>query len=137
VLSSFVQSRLFGFDAGGSAIRTLLDIGVLTAMVAMFLALVGKQARWLQTMIAMTGVGTLLSVLDILVRTLLATPALSVLMTSWELLGLILVLLTFGRILQQALETGIFAGMALTFAIIVATLSVATLFVDMTPPTGK
>jgi len=132
-LISFAQLLQLKVDAANSLLQVALHVGVVSAMVAIFLAIAGKSTRWLQTMIALTGVGALLSIADLAMMFVLSMPGISILLSSWQLLTVVLVLLLFGRILQQALESGLGMGMALAFAILVASESVSSVFVEIAP----
>jgi hypothetical protein len=133
ILIGFGQLWQLKVGLASSAIQIAVHVVMLAAMVAIFLALAGKPTRWLQTMIALTGVGTLMSVIDLGMTLILSMPGISILLSSWQLLSIVLALVLFGRILQQALETGLVMGMALTFAILVAAESVTALFIDVAP----
>lgn len=118
-LASGVQIGMMGWNVPSVVLLLLFDLALQAAWLWGLLTFFAYRARFLQTMAAFIGVGTLLAMLDIVVTLVSGlfgvtdeTPG-----NPWPWLHLALLLLMLGRILQQALERSLFMGMMLTFVI--------------------
>jgi len=129
--TGFMQVRLMGYRVLSSCIVVLVDLGMTALMLGMVLSLMSKRARWLQTLTALLGVGTLLGILDIVVRVVMLWSGVSAESPTWGLTRLLLLLVVVGHVYQQALESGLMVGMSLTLAIAILTESVTTVFVPL------
>ena len=118
-------SFLIEFDALQAMLRSLLDSAISLGFIYLLLLAVNKRARSLQTMVAVLGVGTLLSILSL--PLLLALPAPR---SAVGLAGIILYALFFwhitilGHIFRHALSVSIPAGLIISFAYVITVLSV-------------
>jgi hypothetical protein len=125
---SFVQVHVFHYSLVVGVTRVIVDFAMQAAWVALLLGLFSRLQRFPQTFSAMLGVGVLLAALDLLVQSVLmlvgADRSLGV---EWVLLHLVVVVLVVGRILMQALDRGLFTGMALVLAMIISTETVTKL----------
>src|SRR5690606_22112814 len=95
------------------------------------LAFFGRRQRFIQTITATLGVGTLILLLDIGMRgAQLAFAFGDELSGNWLLLRFMIIALVMGRIFMHALDRGLITGMALTVAIIYSTEAVAHLMLN-------
>jgi hypothetical protein len=106
----------------------LVDVAMRFAWLALLLVFFSRFQRFPQTLSALFGVGIILAAIDLLVSSvLLFTGASRDLTVEWNLLQLIVVALVVGRILMQAIDRGLFTGIALVLAMLLSTDAVATL----------
>jgi len=126
VAASFIQVHLFDLRLRTAVLIIAVDVAMLSSWLWLVLAFFGRRQRFVQTITAVLGVGVLLSLLDIFVRSvqLLMGPAPN-LPDYWLLLRFLAIALIMGRIFMQALDRGLFTGMALTVAIVYSTEAVA------------
>jgi hypothetical protein len=135
--TSFVQARLFHFKAGAAVLMIGIDVLMLAAWLWGVLAFFGRRERFMQTATAALGMGVLLSLLDIVVRSvLLAGGPSDVGPQSWALLSFVAFALILGRIFMHALERSLLTGMALTVAIVYSTHAVVQLAIDRLASNG-
>jgi hypothetical protein len=110
------------------ASRTLVSLMFVVYAASGWAVLVffSRRQRFIQTMTAVLGIGTLLALMDLLVRTtqLIAAPAASVPL-GWLFMKLIIMSLVIGRIFMLAIDRGLLTGVALTLAIVFSTDAVA------------
>jgi len=115
------QVALLGWNVRSAALLVVIDVLMVCAWVWSLLALFGRRERFMQTITAIFGAGALLTAFDLLIggTELVLTGSIRS-PDEWVLLRLFIVLLVLGRILQQALERGLFVGMMLTFAMTIS-----------------
>jgi hypothetical protein len=131
VAASFIQVQLLDLR-----LRTVVVIVVVDAIMMILwpwavLAFFRRSERFTQTLTAMLGVGVLLALADIAVRSaqiLLAGPAQEPYI-AWLFLRFVALALIQGRIFMHALDQGLLTGMALTVAIAYSAGAVAQLIV--------
>jgi hypothetical protein len=120
VAVSIVQLALLEEPPATWFVFVVLDPLLLAGWTYGLLRLFGREARFLQTAAAIFGTGALLGLCLFLPVQFLVTAAgvgPESVTAGLAALGLVVVFaLVTGRILQSALETGLFAGMALAFA---------------------
>lgn len=121
LMVSAVQSMMRGWDASTTLVLLVLDIGMQAVWLWALLVFFAKRSRFLQTFSAFMGVNALLTVMDIAVTAVQALLGMATtdVANPWHMVSLCIMLLTLGRILQQALERGSFLCMALTLVIMV------------------
>jgi hypothetical protein len=130
VSTSFVQVQLFDLRVRTAMLIIAVDVVMLLGWLWMVLAFFGRSQRFVQTITAILGVGTLLGLLDILVRAIqLAMGPADNLPDNWLLLRFLAIALIMGRIFMHALDRGLITGMALTVAILYSTEFVAQLMI--------
>jgi hypothetical protein len=130
VSTSFVQVQLFDLRLRTAILIIAVDVVMLLGWLWMVLAFFGRSQRFVQTITAILGVGTLLGLLDILVRAIqLAMGPADNLPDNWLLLRFLAIALIMGRIFMHALDRGLITGMALTVAILYSTEFVAQLMI--------
>lgn len=128
--TSFIQVQLFDLRLRTAVLIIAVDVVMLLGWLWVVLAFFGRQQRFMQTMTAVVGVGTLLGCLDILVRgAQLALGPAENLPDNWLLLRFLAIALIMGRIFMHALDRGLITGMALTVAILYSTEAVAQLMI--------
>jgi hypothetical protein len=128
VSTSFIQVQLFNLQLRTATLIIVVDVVMLLGWLWVVLAFFGRRQRFVQTITAVLGVGTLLGSLDILVRSMqLAMGPADNLPDYWLLLRFFAIALIMGRIFMHALDRGLITGMALTVAIIYSTEGVAQL----------
>lgn len=126
VLTSFIQVQLFDLRLRSAVLIIAVDVVMLLGWLWSVLAFFGRRQRFVQTITAVLGVGTLLGCLDIVVRSFqLALGPADSLPANWLLLRFCAIALIMGRIFMHALDRGLITGMALTVAIIYSTEEVA------------
>jgi hypothetical protein len=126
VTLEFIEVRLFHWSPTAALLIIGVDILMLTLWLWLVLAFFGRRQRFVQTITATLGVGSLILLLDIVVRAVqLASGFGQELNQGWLLLRLTALALVMGRIFMHALERGLLTGMALTIAIIYSTDEVA------------
>jgi hypothetical protein len=125
-LSGCAQVLLMGWDLRSTLLLVLIDTVMLCGWVWAVLVFFSRRQRFIQTMTAVLGIGTLLAILDLFVRTtqLLIAPGASVPL-GWLLAKLIIMSLVLGRIFMLAIDAGLLTGIALTLAIVFSTDAVA------------
>jgi hypothetical protein len=130
VSTNFVQVRLFDLRLRTAALLIAVDVAMLLGWLWVVLAFFGRRQRFVQTITAVLGVGTLLVCVDIAVRAAqLAIEPADSLPPSWLLLRFLAIALIMGRIFMHALDKGLITGMALTVAIVYSTDAVAHLMI--------
>lgn len=127
---SFIHVRVLHYSFSHSVAMVIIDITMLITWLLFLLAFFSRMQRFAQTFNALLGVGILLGVLDLLVMGLLnAAGGGKSLAVEWALMKLILLALVIGRILTQAIDRGMFTGVALVFAILLSTDAVVDLVI--------
>lgn len=130
VSTNFIQVQLFDLRLRTAVLIIAVDVVMLLAWLWVVLAFFGRSQRFVQTITAVVGVGTLLGCLDILVRAAqLAMGPADNLPDNWLLLRFLAIALIMGRIFMHALDRGLITGMALTVAIVYSTEAVAQLMI--------
>lgn len=130
VATSFIQVHLFDLRLRTAVVIIAVDVVMMTGWLWLVLSFFGRSQRFVQTMTAVLGVGALLAVLDIAVRSMqLALGSADNLPEPWLMLRFLAIALIMGRIFMHALDRGLFTGMALTIAIIFSTEAVAQMMV--------
>jgi hypothetical protein len=123
---SYIQVRWLGFTTFNSLLLTIIDIGVLMIWLTVVLSILGLRPRLTQALTAMLGVGSLLTLLDVVVVAISSFVGGSRgNLNIWDLMRLTAILLTYGRILATTTERSLFTGMALTFAMLVLVISIS------------
>lgn len=116
-----LQICVLGWDVRSALLLAAIDLAMLYAWVWGLLSFFGKRARFIQTITAVLGAGTLISLFYLLVSvTELALTGRMHSPEEWGLLRLIIALLVLGRILQQALDRGLMVGVMLTYAMLLS-----------------
>jgi hypothetical protein len=125
-LSGCAQVLLMGWDLRSTLLLVLIDTLMLGGWVWVVLMFFSRRQRFIQTMTAVLGIGTLLALMDLLVRTtqLLVAPTATVPL-GWLFMKLIIMSLVLGRIFMLAIDGGLLTGIALTLAIVFSTDAVA------------
>jgi len=119
---SAAQVMILGWDLRSALVLVVVDLSTLSLWVFGLLAFCNLRPRYLQTMTALLGVGSLITTLDIVSALLrLAIGAGGAAPQGWLLMRLMLVLLVLGRILQQASERSLFMCISLTLVIAITT----------------
>jgi hypothetical protein len=127
----FMSVRLFDLDLRATLIIVGVDVFMLSAWLYAVLAFFGRRQRFVQTITATLGVGVLLLLLDILMRTMqLWLGQGESLGGNWLFVRFMIIALVMGRIFMHALDRGLITGMALTIAIIYSTEAVAQLMLE-------
>lgn len=128
VAIALVQVRFMHYPLADGIALVLVDVGMQAAWLALVLVFFSRMQRFPQTLSALLGVGILLGALDLLVSSvLLFTHAARDLGYEWGLLKLVFMALVIGRILTQAIDRGLFTGIALVIAIVLSTEAVSDL----------
>lgn len=128
VVANFIQAQLFDLRLRTAILFIVVDVIMLLGWLWAVLAFFGRRQRFVQTIMAVLGVGTLVVMLDILVRAVQLMQAPSEdLPEYWLLLRLVIITLLMGRIFMHALDRGLVIGIALTIAIIYSTREVTHL----------
>jgi hypothetical protein len=128
VSTSFIQVQLFHLRLRTAVLIIAVDVVMLLGWLWVVLAFFGRRQRFVQTITAVLGVGTLMGLLDIIVRAIqLAMGPAENLPDNWVLLRFFAFALIMGRIFMHALDRGLITGMALTVAIVYSTEAVAQL----------
>ncbi|HKQ84130.1 MAG TPA: hypothetical protein VJS42_18175 [Steroidobacteraceae bacterium] len=128
VAIALVQVRFMHYSLFDGLALVLVDVGMQAAWLALLLVFFSRMQRFPQTLSAVLGVGILLGALDLLVSSiLLFTHAGRDLGYEWGLLKLVFMALVIGRIVTQAIDRGLFTGIALVIAIVLSTEAVSDL----------
>ncbi|HEX7011379.1 MAG TPA: hypothetical protein VF161_01460 [Steroidobacteraceae bacterium] len=135
VAAELVDVRLWNLNAREAIISTGVDVVMLAGWLWAVLAFFDRRQRFIQTLTATLGVGTLVLLLDIAVRFAQIGFGFGQGFTSeWVFARLMILALIMGRILMHALDRGLITGMALTVAIVYSTAAVAQLMLDGLAP---
>ena len=133
----FVGVRLFDLDLRAAFIFIGVDVLMLSAWLWLVLAFFGRRQRFVQTITAALGVGVLILMLDILMRSIQLRLGVSDSFAgNWLFIRFLIIALVMGRIFMHALDRGLATGMALTVAIIYSTEAVAQFALDNFPKSG-
>ena len=132
VASSFVQIQLLDLRLRTAFIIVGVDVAMMMLWLWVVLAFFGRSQRFIQTLTAMFGVGTLLASIDILVRLVQMAAGITSEnpSTLWLALRFFAIALIMGRIFMHALDRGLLTGMALTVAIVYSTGAVAQMIIS-------
>ena len=133
---SFVQARILRFPFASAGLLAALDLVFLAGVIALILSIRNKRERWLQTMAALLGVGTLIGLLDLAVSVAILSADSTGASIVWFLAKLAVILLIVGRILQHALDTRFLVGISLAYAILLIESFLVLLVPERTPVTG-
>ncbi|MDY6944155.1 MAG: hypothetical protein SXG53_00430 [Pseudomonadota bacterium] len=130
--TGFLRMRLFALDRTTSLLFICVDALMLGAWAWLVLAFFGRRQRFVQTITATLGVGLLVLLLDVTIRSAQLTLGWSdELSMNWLMLRFLLTALVLGRIFMLALDRGLITGIALTVAIIYSTQAVVQLMLDL------
>jgi hypothetical protein len=131
VVASFVQVQLLGLRLRTVVVVVAVDVIMMVLWPWLVLTFFDRSQRFMQTLTAMLGVGVLLAIVDIVVRSLqmlIAGPAEEP-YALWLVIRFLAAALILGRIFMHALDRGLFTGMALTVAIVYSAGAVAQIIV--------
>ncbi|MGD9842631.1 MAG: hypothetical protein AB7F79_04320 [Steroidobacteraceae bacterium] len=119
VMASAVQAAMRGWSAGATLLLLGIDLSMQAVWLWVLLAFFSQRERFLQTFTAFLGVNVLLTVLDVVITGLFGSLGMAVIGPNhpWPFVSLIIMLLSLGRVLQQALGRSLFLCMALTLVI--------------------
>jgi hypothetical protein len=121
----YLGVRAFGLSMRETIVLTAAPVIMLAIWSWSVLAFFGRRQRFVQTITAALGVGVLLVLLDIGVRTLQLSFGVPMSETSsWPFAYFFIFALVMGRIFMHALDRGLLTGIALTVAIIYSTAEV-------------
>ncbi len=127
--TGFLRMRLFTLDRPTALLFICIDALMLGAWLWLVLAFFGRRQRFVQTITATLGVGLLVMLLDVTIRsTQLALGWSDEVSTSWLRARFLLLALVLGRIFMLALDRGLITGIALTVAIFYSTYAVQLMF---------
>jgi hypothetical protein len=127
----FVGVRLFNLSLRAAVVFICVDVLMLTTWLWVVLAFFGRRQRFMQTMTATLGVGILILLLDIAMRSIqLAFGVGDDAAGNWLFARFLIIALVMGRIFMHALDRGLITGIALTVAIVYSTDAVAQLMLD-------
>lgn len=133
---SALQSWLL-FGPAGVVARTLADLVLLAAPLWLLLALLRRLPRYRQTLSALLGAGAVLSpfliALVVLKEPAATSQPLALLVWAGSVAVIVWYLLVVGCVLRAALETGLFAGVALALAYVLGSAAVLTSLFPGTP----
>lgn len=130
--TGFVRMRLFALDQSTALLFICVDALMLGAWLWLVLAFFGRRQRFVQTITALLGVGLLVLLLDVTIRsTQLALGWSDEVSMNWLRLRFLITALVLGRIFMLALDRGLITGVALTVAIIYSTQAVVQLMLDL------
>lgn len=130
--AGFVRMRLFALDRSTSLLFICVDALMLGAWLWLVLTFFGRRQRFVQTITATLGVGLLVLLLDVTIRSAeLAFGWSDELSTNWLMVRFLITALVLGRIFMLALDRGLITGIALTVAIIYSTRAVVQLMLDL------
>lgn len=130
--TGFLRMRLFTLDRGTALLFICVDALMLGAWLWLVLAFFGRRQRFVQTITATLGVGLLVLLLDVTIRSAqLALGWSDELSMTWLKARLLVVALVLGRVFMLALDRGLITGIALTVAIIYSTQAVVQLMLDL------
>lgn len=129
--TGFVRMRLFALDQSTALLFICVDALMLGAWLWLVLAFFGRRQRFVQTITALLGVGLLVLLLDVTIRsTQLALGWSDEVSMNWLRMRFLVTALVLGRIFMLALDRGLITGVALTVAIIYSTQAVVQLMLD-------
>jgi hypothetical protein len=129
--TGFVRMRLFEFDLPSALLFISIDALMLGGWLWLVLTFFGRRQRFVQTITATLGVGLLVLLLDVLIRSgQLALGLSNELSVNWLMLRIPITALVLGRIFTLALDRSLITGVALTVAIICSTKAVVALMLD-------
>jgi hypothetical protein len=115
-----------------------VDVFMLFVWLALALAIFGLRPRLTQTLTALLGIGVLLALADVALRTvLLLITGSSQGPDAWMLLRLILTLILSGRIIGIALERNLLTGVALTLVMIISTEVIVGMLIELPQPANQ
>ena len=127
--AGFVRMRLFALDKTTALLFICVDALMLGAWLYLVLAFFGRRQRFVQTITATLGVGLLVMLLDVTIRSAqLALGWSDELSKNWLNVRFLLLAVVLGRIFMQALDRGLITGIALTIAIFYSTQAVQLMF---------
>ncbi|MGH8177571.1 MAG: hypothetical protein ACREV5_15040 [Steroidobacter sp.] len=131
VAIEFIGVQLFDLNLRAAVIFIGVDVLMLSVWLWAVLAFFGRRQRFVQTITATFGVGVLILLLDIVMRTIqLAVGIDDAYASGWLFIRFMIIALVMGRIFMHALDRGLVTGMALTVAIIYSTEAVAQFMLD-------
>jgi hypothetical protein len=127
LLASAVQAAVRSWTPGSTILLLAIDLGMQALWLWSVLAFYSRRERFLQTFTAFIGVNVLLTALDIAITSVSGALGLPVTSSGnpWPFISLMIMLLSLGRVLQQALERSLLLCMALTLAIMLTIALVA------------
>jgi hypothetical protein len=130
--TGFLRMRLFTLDRSTALLFICIDALMLGAWLWLVLAFFGRRQRFVQTITATLGVGLLVLLLDVTIRSAqLALGWSDELAMTWLKARFLVVALVLGRVFMLALDRGLMTGIALTIAIIYSTQAVVQLMLDL------
>jgi hypothetical protein len=130
--TGFLRMRLFTLDRSTALLFICVDAVMLGAWLWLVLAFFGRRQRFVQTITATLGVGLLVLLLDVTIRSAqLALGWSDDLSMTWLKARFLVVALVLGRVFMLALDRGLITGIALTIAIIYSTQAVVQLMLDL------
>ncbi|WP_129775493.1 hypothetical protein [Peristeroidobacter soli] len=123
--TGFLRMRLFTLDRPTALLFICIDALMLGAWLWLVLAFFGRRQRFVQTITATLGVGLLVMLLDVTIRSVQLTMGWSdELSKNWLNVRFLLLAVLLGRIFMLALDRGLMTGIALTIAIFYSTQAV-------------
>lgn len=135
VAIELVGVRLYDLNWRAAFVFIGVDVLMLAGWLWLVLAFFGRSQRFTQTITAALGVGALVLLLDILVRSMQLVFGLGEgLAVNWPFARFLIIALVMGRIFMHALDRGLITGMALTVAIVYSTEAVAHLMLSTLRP---
>jgi hypothetical protein len=130
--TGFVRMRLFALDQSTALLFICVDVMMLGGWLWLVLAFFARRQRFVQTITALLGVGLLVLLLDVTIRSAQLTLGWSdEVSLNWLRMRFVVVALVLGRIFMLALDRGLITGIALTVAIIYSTQAVVQLMLDL------
>jgi len=130
--TGFMRMRLFTLDRSTALLFICVDALMLGAWLWLVLAFFGRRQRFVQTITATLGVGLLVLLLDVTIRSAqLALGWSDDMSTTWLRVRFLIVALVLGRVFMLALDRGLITGVALTVAIVYSTQAVVQLMLDL------
>ncbi|HEY0940525.1 MAG TPA: hypothetical protein VGE08_10550 [Steroidobacter sp.] len=130
--TGFVRMRLFALDQSTALLFICVDALMLGAWLWLVLAFFGRRQRFVQTITALLGVGLLVLLLDVTIRSMqLALGWSDEVSINWVRLRFLITALVLGRIFMLALDRSLITGIGLTVAIIYSTHAVAQLMLNL------
>lgn len=130
--AGFVRMQLYALDLEASLLFICIDALMLGGWLWLVLAFFGRSQRYVQTITATLGVGLLVLMIDVGLRTLQLSFGLGESLTlNWLMLRFLITALVLGRIFMLALDRGLITGIALTVAIIYSTKAVVQIMLDL------
>ncbi|HEY0686404.1 MAG TPA: hypothetical protein VGD45_28965 [Steroidobacter sp.] len=130
--TGFVRMRLFALDQSTALLFICVDVLMLGGWLWAVLAFFGRRQRFVQTITATLGVGLLVLLLDVTLRSAQLALGWSDQVTmNWLMARFLITALVLGRIFMLALDRGLITGIALTVAIIYSTQAVVQFMLDL------